>query len=194
MNLKFIVLSCGYAEEGMTSVLVYQCGFFGHPGYSSYQEAITELALDLYSKYYDEHLSIYQNRYSDRIKKCCREALISNSKANFCAECGNKLADYKFEAEAFQEYIFGLHNTTCDTYGSAEDSPTRIFVWYPFHIGDFIGAPKEEIIYIGENAEVVLLDALLDAKPELRDSNEIYEDWKSKDWESFKNGIQPNYC
>jgi len=35
-------MTTGYAESASTSCLIYQCGFFGNPGYSTYKEAITE--------------------------------------------------------------------------------------------------------------------------------------------------------
>lgn len=186
MSLRFIVLCSGYAEDATTSVLIYQCEFSGHPGYSNYKDAVTDLALDLYAKYYDSCLNVYENRYSADVKQCCRNALIENNKANFCSKCGNEIADKKFSADGFCSYIRGLYCTTSDSYGEAEHANGRNLIWWPFWIEDFIGAPKEDIITIGENGQAILLEALLEAKPELRQYDE--EDFlASEDWEEFKN-------
>lgn len=194
MNLRFIVMTCGYVENASTSVLIYQCGFSGKSGYSSYREAITDLALDLYSKFYDEHLSIYENRYSRSVKDCCRKVLIDNKEAKYCSECGSQISDKKFLYDEFKEYVSNLHCTTCDSYGDAEYAAGRNLIWWPYWTNDFIGAPKEEVIYIAESAEQVLLDALLDAKPELKDPDEdTYESDFPSDWERFKNNNPPTY-
>lgn len=183
--LRFIVMTCGYVENAMTSALIYQCQFFGNPGYSTYKEAITDLALDLYSKYYDDHLSIYENRYSRSVKDCCRQTLINNKEAKFCSDCGSQISDKDFDPEDFMEYITSLHSSTCDSYGDAEYAGGRHLKWWPYWNEDFIGAPKEDIIYIGENAELVLLDALLDAKPELRTQLGVDGEYDTE-WAAFK--------
>lgn len=186
---KYIIMHCGYVENNMTAALIFQCQFFGHPGYSSRKEALTELALDMYAKFYDDYLSIYENRYGRDVKKCCREALISNKEAKFCSECGSQIKDKGFDCEQFMEFVTNLHCTCCDSYGEAESTSQRDLCWWPYWNDDFIGAPKEEIIYIAENAEMVLLSAMLDAKPEL--NNGEYGD--HSDWLRFKNEEQPEY-
>lgn len=123
---RFIMMRCGYVENCAASCLIYQCEFFGNTGYESIKAAITDLAIDLYNKYYDEVLSVEGK---------------------------------PFEAEEFMESIVALHGTTTDLYG---------------------------------DAEVVLLAALLEAKPELDSGNES-EDYSSSQWEQFKNNIQPKY-
>lgn len=184
--LRFIVMTCGYVENACTSVLIYQCQFFGNPGYTSCKEAITDLALDLYSKFYDDHLSIYENRYSKSVKECCREALISNKEAKYCSKCGHQISDKSFDPEEFMEYVCSLHSSTCDSYGDAEYAGGRHLKWWPYWTEEFIGAPKEDIIYIGENAEVVLLEALLDEKPEILIEKDYLPSYTG-DWEEFKN-------
>lgn len=188
---RFIVMVCGYVESAMTSNLIYQCGFFGNPGYSSRKEAITDLALDLYAKFYDDYLSIYENRYAKEVKSCCRTALVANKEAKFCSDCGKQLKDKLFNSEKFMEYVCGLHSTTCDSYGDAEETSTRSLMWWPYWLDDFIGAPKEDVILIAENAEAVLLAALLEAKPELKSEED--EDFINSDWEQFKEEKQPGY-
>ena len=172
----------GYAEDATTSSLIYQCSFFGKLGYQTCKEAITDLALDLYAKYYDEYISIYENRYSNNVKGCCRECVIKNNEAKYCSDCGREIKDREFVYENFMFYVKELHSTTSDSYGDAEYAAGRELNWWPYWTADFIGAPKEEIIFIPENAEVVLLAALLDAKPELK-----IEDFNCSEWEDFKN-------
>lgn len=195
-RLRFIMMSCGYVENSAVSWLIYQCNFLGKDSYSSYKEAITDLALDLYSKYYDECLSTYENRYSVYMKDCCRKSLIADKEAKFCSSCGGRLLDKTFDADEFMEYVCNLHNTTCDSYGDAEDTSTRNLTWYPFWGTDFIGTPKEEVICIAENAEVVLLDALVEAMPALKAaSNDADVNRSSFEtaWERFKRDEQPSY-
>lgn len=196
-KLRFIMMSCGYAESGQTSWLIYQCQFFGRYNYySSYKEAITDLALDLYAKFYDDHLSIYQNRYNKEVKDCCRKTLVSNKEAKFCFSCGERIVDKIFDDNEFMNYVCELHNTTSDSYGDAEETSTRDLTWWPFWGTEFIGTPKEEVICIAENAEIVLLDALVEAKPELKEAAEnvnINHNFFESDWEKFKKDIQPSY-
>ena len=191
MNLRFIIMNTGYVESSSTSTLIYQCGFFGNPGYASYKEAITDLALDLYAKFYDDVLSVYHNRYAREIKDCCRKSLIDNNDAKFCSDCGQELHDKPFDPEEFMEYIVHLQNSTADSYGDAEYANKRHLTWWPYWVGDFIGAPKEEVIAIAENAELLLTSALMEAKPELKEDVDDYG--SNDDWEQFKNNEQPSY-
>lgn len=62
----------------------------------------------------------------------------------------------------------------------------RNLKWYPYWTDHFIGASKEEIIHIPEEAEDVLLAALLDAKPELK-TGELNELLECRQWKRFKN-------
>lgn len=175
---RFIAMHCGYVESNSVSLLVYQCGFCGIRGYETMHEAVTDLALDLYEKYYVDQLSIYENRYTKKLLKCCRVELVKNPEVNFCSKCGKELQDAKFNSDDFTEYVRDLHGATADGYGEAEATPRRQFHWWPFWTRDFIGAPKEEIIYIPENAEYVVLGALLDAKPELRTNDWVFDGWE----------------
>lgn len=181
-------MTCGYVENAQVSALIYQCQFFDNPGYSTYKEAITDLALDLYAKFYEDFLSAYQNRYSSN-DKCCRDVLIADKDAHYCPKCGKRITDKEFNYEEFQSYIVNLHGSTCESYGDAEDAGDRVLTWWPFWINDFIGAPKEEVIHLQEYAELILLAALLDAKPELKnkDSENYMNDYGCEKWEQYKN-------
>ena len=190
MKLRFIVMNTGYVESSSTACLIYQCEFFGHPGYSSYKEAITDLALDLFAKYYDDCLSSYEHRYSKDVKECCRKSLVADKTAKFCSDCGGQISDKEFGSEDFKRYVCELVGSTCDSYGDAEYAAGRTFTWWPWS-NDFIGAPKEEVIHITDQAEVVLLAALLEAKPELKDTDDT--DFSFCGWDEFKNDKQPTY-
>jgi hypothetical protein len=193
MKFSFIVMTCGYAGSSMVSNLIYErIGF--KEGFSSYKEAITNLALDFYAKYYDECLSIYENRYDRSVQDCCRRILNENKKANFCSTCGNQLVDKEFDYEKFAQYIMSMHEANTDNYGEAECTGTRELNWWPFYsFQELITSCKnDEVIFIMENAEQVLLAALLEGKPELKKDG-----WENHfschDWEQFKNNIQPGY-
>ena len=191
MAFRFIVMTTGYVENASTAFLAYQCEFFGNSGYDNYKDAITDLALDMYAKFYDEHLSTYQNRYSSEVRDCCRNSLIANKDAEFCSKCGDRIVNKKFDADAFMEHISNLMGSTCDSYGNAEQTSTRDMTWWPYG-SNFIGAPKEDIIHLAENGEVILLLALLDAKPELRsDQDDETLEITFEHWEKFKGGINP---
>lgn len=190
---SFIMMSCGYVEQAQTSWLMYGTPFLGSDGFSTMEEAIKELALDLYSKFYDDSLNTYERRYS--LKNCCHISLNRIKSSNYCSECGDKLDDKQFIAEEFRDYIRGMHNTTADSYGESEQTSMRQLVWWPYSMHEFREASKESIIWIAESAEHVLLDALYDAKPELAvnaDEDE-YQNYAEGDWEQFKSGQQPSY-
>lgn len=194
--LRFIVMNCGYVESATTSSIIYGSDYLRKATFSSYKAAITELALDLYAKYYEEYLSIYQHRYDKDVKECCRESLIRDSRFNketkFCAECKEEIKDKPFDAEEFANYIVNLHQTTCDLYGDCEWANGRDLVWWPWAVRDLIGAPKEDVIFIAENAEGVLLAALLEVKPELN-TDPNYHPENDHDWKKFRAEIQPSY-
>lgn len=178
-NYKFIVMTAGYVESAKTAVLVYQCEFFGSAGYSTIETAITDLALDFYHKFYDEHLSVYEDRYCREYKHCCTESLIYSKGQITCVTCGRELLDKKFDPEEFCEFIHNLYNTDCNSYGEAEYASNHRMNWWPWGIDALIGAPKEEVIVIKEQAELVILNYLFKAKPELVDKeNEFYQDFE----------------
>ena len=179
MSYKFIVMTCGYVESAATSSLIYSCGFMGNgKGYESCKDAITELALDMYAKYADDYLK------EDKIKyPCCHNQLVDRPQASFCSDCGSKIRSDNFNSETFQSMISDLHNSTCDSYGEAEFANDRNFCWWPWS-NSWIGRPKEEFIYIPEQAEWVLLEALYDAKPELKEK--IDNCIACRQWEEFK--------
>ena len=187
---RFIAMHCGYVESCKTSLLVYNCEYSGHSGFKTMKDAIIELALDMYHKYYQEVLSIYEHRYTSGLEKCCRDALIAKHDANFCSTCGKAIKDKEFDDEGFMGFIRDLHDTDCDSYGEADSANNRALVWYPFWTDAFIGASKKSIIFIPENAESILLYALFEVKPELKgkEYTKFFDDW-----EKFKADEQPDY-
>ena len=182
---KFIAMHCGYVESRQVSLLIYSIN--GHPGFNNMAEAITELALDMYSKYYEEYLSIYNRRYD--LGKCCTDSLIKDNNSKFCSSCGSVIKNYLFDEEEFVRTIKELHGADSDSYGESERANNRELIWNPFWNKHFLGAPKDSIIYIGENAEYILLEALAEAKPELN----IEFTNSSPEWKSFKQNRQPCY-
>lgn len=175
--IKYIVYHTGYVENSSTSLMVYQCQFFGCYGYASAKEAVVDLALDLYSKYIDDVLA-----YRKPTSKCCETASLLGAssiaeireKYKVCTKCGVELQDRTFDQDDFCSYLHRLHNSTCDSYGEAEVTSTRDLTWWPYWSSHFIGAPKSEILYIGESAEYVFLSALYSVKPELMPKENAY--------------------
>ncbi len=193
--IRFIAYHTGYVENCTVAVMVYQCGFFGHLGYASVKEAWLEFTKDIYAKYFDDVLSV-------RIptNDCCKTASMLGSghnsaemreKYRVCEKCNTELKERPFDAEEFMDYFSNLRKDTCDSYGDAEDTSSRNLCWWPFWTKDFIGASKEQILYLGEYAELTLLNALYELHPELITEKEKYRG-HSSDWELIKQNIKPN--
>jgi hypothetical protein len=161
---NYIMMKCGYVESNQVSWLMYGCDFFGIDGFATMEEAIKVLAEDLYSRFYDEQIAPSEDEFGGDFRE--------------------------FIAQDFPEFIRSLHNTTCDSYGEAEETSNRNLSWWPFWANKFPDAVKAgTVIWIGENAERVLLAALYDAKPELKLEDDDY--MESRDWADFKAGQQP---
>jgi len=184
---RFVAFACGYVESSMTSTLVYGTPFLGGTKFATRGEAITELALDLYAKFESDR------EYVDSLRKktaCCDDA--QKQGHTFYSKCGRKVQAEGFDYVGFLEFIDGLHNVDCDGYGEAESFGERDAVFWPWSFSEFLEADKSEVVYIAENAEHVLLAALCDAKPELREF--VEEDYGARDWkEQFKKDKQPSY-
>lgn len=177
---KHIAMCSGYVEEATVSWLIYDCLFHDHPGFDNMGDAIKELALDLYSKYCDDNKNLLQ---------CCLQA----KGANYCPKCGTFLDYQNNITDCFPQYVKELHFKTTDSYGAAEDTSDRIFVWWPYGMNEFVKAKKSSIIWIPECAEQVLLCALSEANPELNIGQGMHSTYSigSGYWEQFKNNKQP---
>lgn len=176
---RIVMMSCGYVENACTSWLIFST----HTGcFATAAEAVIELALDLYAKFEDEVLVGYVHK-----KQCCRE----QGNVAFCSVCGTRLKPKEFNGDEFMEYITGLHNTTCDSYGEAESTSTRAFAYWPWRAHELLSASKDEIVFIGECAERVILDALFEVREDLRkkEIEDGVEDWRTSIWARVrKNG------
>ena len=193
-GFRFVAFACGYVESSMTSTLVYGTPFLGNRAFATRGEAITELALDLYHKFESDRSRSVSFR--KKVSSCCDDA--QKQDHAYCPKCGNKVQPEGFDVYGFTEFIVGLHNTDCDSYGDAEwfDDEREPKFW-PWSFLEFLEADKSEVVYIAENAEHVLLAALLDAKPDLKrwaDAEIKESDTWSRDWdEMFKKNKQPSY-
>lgn len=181
-KIQFIMMSCGYVESNYTSNLIYGT----HKDFETGEEAVKELALDLYAKFYDERLSTYTERHN--FKKCCRDVLNKDKAARFCSSCGTRLEDKQFDCDDFMDFISNLHGSTCDSYGESEFANDRHFVWWPWTpMKKFLEAKRDSILCIPEHAEVVILNALHEVKPELF-SDQFDDRYAEKSWEELKAG------
>jgi hypothetical protein len=179
---RIVMMSCGYVEGNTTSWLIFST----HSGrFDTAAEATMELALDLHAKYEEDVLQ-YRVRFKD---KCC-QATAGNPEHKFCSTCGAPLHEVTFDSDEFMEYVIGLHKTTCDSYGSAEDTVNRQFAFWPWRAEDIIGAAPDEVVFIAENGELVMLNALYESREDLRklDANfaENHDDWRLSDWEDVR--------
>lgn len=172
-NIKYIVMSCGYAEDSSISFLIFESMTLK---FNTPKDAITELALDLYERY------SFKYRKALVVNKCCKEH--SSPSIRYCPICGRHLCvDDSFDYEEFLQYIISLHYDTVDTFGNLEFVNNRDCEFTPIlnDVSKFI-ASKSKSVVISHSAEYMILYALLKAKPELCvESLENYP--YSADWE-----------
>lgn len=179
---RIVMMSCGYVESNCTSWLIYHVN--GARAFKKKTDAVKALALDMYNKYVAEELSF------GYLTKCCKDALAKYER--FCSYCGRSLKEKQFDQEAFEQFIVRLHGTTCDDYGEAEEANGHEFTFWPWDANRLIGAKENEVVFIPENAEHVLTDALYDQKPELMSPELLVsrslprESWQVTDWDQMK--------
>lgn len=183
---SLIMMSCGYVENSMTSWLIFSTEDISNVYFETARDAVIQLALDLYAKYEDE-LSYTRPKSN----KCCESNAATNPDALYCLTCGRRLEENTFDEIRFMEFVTDLHVRNCDAYGEAEFANDREFMFWPFRGQSIVGAKKNEVVLIPENAEVVIRDALYEVKPELKDLS-LYKDEGDRgphfktDWEKVK--------
>lgn len=168
-----IAMRCGYAESCSVSWLIFSTTFLAggksrNVSFASKKEAITSLAIDLYNRYRTQVLDTYNQK--PFLDNCCQKTLNGNKQATICSACGHSLLDKSFDSDEFMRFISDIHCQTSDSYD--EDVYVRTgedvhLTWSPFWTENVFSVPREQIICIEEYAEVTLLEALLEAKPEL---------------------------
>lgn len=178
-------MACGYVESSTTSWLIYTT--IDNSRFNTAAEAVVELALDLYSKYKEEILSLEYVHHKD----CCKQTIARDEEAQFCSKCGTRLKIALFDANCFMDYVKGLHSTDCDGYGESEGTKDRSFAFWPWRAEEIVGAGLDEIVYIAENAERVILDALYEVHDDLRrleyeGNYETHDEWRSTDWQEVR--------
>lgn len=182
---RIVMMSCGYVENNTTSWIIFTT-FSHRERYETAAEAVIELAKDLYAKYEDEALL----HKSTTLEKCCSDGTaLGLPDRNYCHVCGRRLADETFDAEGFMEYVTGLHSTTSDSFGESEATATRDFAFWPWRAEEIVGAGKDEVVLIGENAERVILDALFEEREDLRKLSydpDPEDDWRSSTWSEVR--------
>lgn len=195
--IKFIVYNTWDVENCSVSLMVYNCQYFGHSGYESVKEAWLEFTKDIYAKYIEDVQSA--RIPADPNCKGCKTASLLGSgsskmmaeKYKFCQVCGKELQDRPFNSETFMDYFCNLRKDTRDSYGESEGTSTRPeFAWSPWWTHLLIGAPKEEVLYISEYAELALLGALFELYPELKDEKYLV-DYSA--WTDIKQNIKLNF-
>jgi hypothetical protein len=135
------MMQCGYVENASVSWLIFSLPW-RKEGFATKEEAIRELALDLYSSYIED-----KTPYTPR---------------------GEAKEEIVFDNVEFMEFVANRHYQTTDSYGDAEYANGRNLVWWPYWADRMLSAPREEILLIQEEAEVELLNALYLVMPELK--------------------------
>lgn len=180
MKFCTIMMTCGYVESGFVSELTFASY---NEGFATAKEAVTELALDMYAKYTEEHVGDVQT------KKCCKAAKQKEAGFNFCPKCGSSLFDAdSFDEDVFMEMIVSLHNATNDTYGEMEYANERDFAFRPYGANIFKNGGKD-VVCIPECAEEVLLLALSEAMPDVVEKPSVSISAESA-WDMIKEKAQ----
>lgn len=179
-NYRIVMMCCGYVESSMTSWLIFST-MDKSKRFETARDAVVELALDLYAKY-DDELS-----YSRKaIGRCCQDTQALNKEAAYCMTCGNRFESNEFDELGFCEFVRDLHVRNCDAFGESEYANDRELVFWPWRSEEIIRAAEDEIVLISENAEGVILSALYESKPELRDPDLESECACDDDWVKVK--------
>ncbi len=173
---RIVMMNCGYVESSRTSWLIFST-FGDDERFDTAAQAVVELALDLHAKYEEEYMDVgYQS-------DCCKRERAASAAAKFCPQCGTRMSSLEFDSACFMDFVAGLHNTTCDSYGDSEANAKREFAFWPWRAEELLGASRDEVVFIAENAERVVYDALCEVKPELRDDDVVDGDeWRSSAW------------
>ncbi len=151
--IKLIILSMGYVESITTARLIF-CAKTKKP--KTKLEAIHSLAEYLYRKFrIDNNLDI-----EEFSKQCCQDNF---GKASYCPKCGQRLEHEEFDWELWKEFLFELHGSNCDSFGSREaPNPNG---WDAEDIN--FSFEKDQYIDICSQGEDVLSIALSEIHPEL---------------------------
>ncbi len=190
---RIVMMSCGYVESNTTSWLIFST----HEGvFVTAAEATMELALDLFAKYEEDVMSMQYVYHKD----CCKAEIAKSLEAEYCSKCGTRVKAKEFDPEEFMQYVKGLHRTDCDGYGEAEATANRSFAFWPFRADDILGAEKDEVVFIAENGEVVMLNALYESREDLRVLDEGFVpndsdgEWRCSDWKDVRSkGTNSSY-
>lgn len=140
--MKFIIMSCGFAEDQKISNLFFST----EKEFSTTKEAIANFAEFIYSQ-----LEV-------PIKECCQKSFTKDA-VNFCSVCGKSKNNFKFNGDLLINTILSYHDHTLDQYGYDEFAD-----WQVIAFADLLPLDMDNIIYIPENAEKVLLAALIESK------------------------------
>lgn len=178
--IRFIMTSCGYVESSSVSTVIWGLEYTrAKESFATKAEALTELALDMYAKFCEECPK------HSRSKTCCKKAVAAKNGSNYCPKCGNYLADLRFDWEEFVDMIQTLQNGDANSYGESETASGRRIAWAPWDTTNLFENKGEDVLIVSENAELVILAALLEAKPELN-HDEIEVGMGQDDWETLK--------
>lgn len=158
-TFRVIAFQCGYVEEAKLSWLFFVAT--GKPP-TSRKEAIDSL-VEMFFQRWRPKLNAKHTRKHARFGRCCIEHFTKHS-LDECPECERKrvetLADV-FDLDEWQQRISNLHDSTTDSYGSAEDEGP--YGWSPWE--DW--ASHDDAIIFVDNADAVFGTILAQKHPEL---------------------------
>lgn len=100
MKSYTFVLNFGYVESSSLSYFPFTSVY----KYKSAKEALVDLALFLKEQYLLKNTS--------KPKKCCVDAKVKDSSAEFCSKCGKSLEEEEFDEELFEDWLTQM--SCCD--------------------------------------------------------------------------------
>lgn len=153
-----IVLGFGYAEDSSLS----NVWFMSDAGFATPQDALKDLALQIYGKYKVDHIP--------KRNPCCLSVRENNSNFKFCPYCGfstNSLMDF----EEYNLWLLHISTYTIDTWRPT----TELDGWSSVSIWDLIKSGMGTIVNVPDRAEYCLIAALNPKSIDEEDQKQLIE-------------------
>jgi hypothetical protein len=178
MGISLIECGFGYVEDNTVGRILF--GTQDGVEFETEYEALRDLAKGLYCKYkLDTGLGQTKRR------RCCEQTLEKISDAEHCTKCGGSLKPVGMDFDDFADWIRGLMQETCDSFGTeiteaCEEAGQEEFSvggWTPWFgaKGLFERGPKV-LLCLPQEADQFLIEVL----SEDLDSEDV-ESWENRD-------------
>lgn len=176
MIVRAIALRFGYVESNTLAWLTFQAQYAPYP--TSRKEALQSLAEYLFQK--------FNPPVEGPRRKCCQASLKKDPDGKFCSKCGLSIKKC-FYVQAWYDYVSGLQSSDIDGYGFCSEEGNSPHGWDPSAFA--FGIADQQILLVHERADEILLLALLDLHPELKEivdaPDELPADYVVEDYQEL---------